>query len=78
MVTSDSWALSLIENGYVLPFLSMPPFWAGPMTVVPPTDPERLQVLHDFLLDKKSIDIVTDESPVFYSRMFVVPKRTGV
>ena len=45
-----------------------------------PVDQEKLLVLQTeiaSLLQKRAIEIVTDQSPGFYSRMFVVPKRSG-
>merc|ERR1712035_276541 len=71
-----------IKTGYRLPFLESPP----PLSPVPrefPTyrgDPLRSQALEDqvkTLVEKEALEVVSDPSPGFYSRLFLVEKASG-
>ena len=61
-------------------FKIKPPLSETPISFPPPQDPvkrEGLQTAIQALLAKGAISEVTDHSPGFYSRVFVVPKKSG-
>ena len=83
-ITSDVWTLSVVRSGYriqfrVLPRLLLsPPKWCTRM----PKDPVKMEILKgevESLLQKRAIEEVTSMHPKrgFFSRIFLVQKRTG-
>ena len=82
--TLDVWTISVVQSGYriqfcVLPRLLLsPPKWYTRM----PKDPFKMEILKgevESLLQKKAIKEVTSMHPKrgFFSRIFLVQKRTG-
>ena len=73
--------MDMIEKGYKLEFHSPPPLSQTPVAFPPPRDQVRKDGLHQAvqdLLAKGAIQQVQNTStPGFYSRVFVVPKKTG-
>lgn len=81
-ITTDSWVLSILRGGLGLRFNSLPPLSITPVPFSVPTDPQRVLLLSEevsTLLQKSAIEEVplTSLDPGFYSRIFLVPKKTG-
>ena len=78
-ITQDSWALSILRKGYRIPFAREPPLSLSPILF--PVAHQHLNHLREevqILLEKKAVEIVRDtSSPGFYSRIFLVKKKTG-
>ena len=78
-ITQDSWALSILRKGYRIPFAREPPLLLSPILF--PVAQQHLNHLREevqILLEKKAVEIVRDTtSPGFYSRIFLVKKKTG-
>ena len=78
-ITQDSWALSILRKGYRIPFAKEPPLSLSPILF--PVAQQHLNHLKEevqILLEKKAVEIVRDTtSPGFYSRIFLVKKKTG-
>ena len=78
-ITQDSWALSILRKGYRIPFAKEPPLSLSPILF--PVAQQHLNHLREevqILLEKKAVEIVRDTtSPGFYSRIFLVKKKTG-
>ena len=78
-ITQDSWALSILRKGYRIPFAKEPPLSLSPILF--PVAQQHLNHLREevqILLEKKAVEIVRDTtSPYFYSRIFLVKKKTG-
>ena len=80
-VTDDSFVLSVLEKGYVLPLKERPPLSRVPWKFEPPAQEPKRSFFHEAvekLLAKGAIERVRDHSsPGFYSRLFLVAKRDG-
>ena len=81
-ITTDAWVLSIIRGGLCLQFRSRPPLSQDPIPFSVPADPVKFQLLSEevsTLLQKEAIEIVPSQSQDlgFYSRLFLVPKKTG-
>ena len=78
-ITQDSWALSILRKGYRIPFAKEPPLSLSPILF--PVAHQHLNHLREevqILLEKRAVEIVRDTtSPGFYSRIFLVKKKTG-
>ena len=75
-ITSDPWVLNIVREGYVIPFLRNPPLSSTPIDLSSnhPLIPEALTKL----LEKGAVERVSNpDSPGFYSRLFLVPKKNG-
>ena len=80
-IDADDWVTSILKGGYFLPFDGDPPLLT--------TDPLELSysVSHKLfqelrtqlqkLLDKDAVEEVQNDSPGFYSRLFLTTKKTG-
>ena len=77
-ITQDSWALSILRKGYRIPFAREPPLSLSPILF--PVAQQHLNHLREevqILLEKRAVEIVRDTtSPGFYSRIFLVKKKT--
>ena len=80
-IGADSWVLSLLRDGYRIPFLDSPP----PLSRTPisfPTyragSPRSLALCQEAekMLSKDALEIVLDLGPGFYSHLFLVEKVT--
>ena len=79
----DPWVVSVVRWGFQLTFTSKPPLTTRPVVKSGrPHDPYMNQIIQEqfrILLLKEAIEVVQEpSSPGFYSRLFVVPKKTGV
>ena len=81
VIGADDWVINILRGGYFLPFTDILP----PVTSTPPdmsyssSHPlfQELSNQVQILLDKQAIEIVTDSSPGFFSRLFLAPKKSG-
>lgn len=75
-ITSDNWVRSVIHKGYTLTFQRPPPLCRYPLNLTK-THAGISTALQE-LLEKRAVERVTDlNSPGFYSRLFLVPKKDG-
>ena len=75
-ITQDQWVLQIVREGYVIPFRHKPPLSLSPIpfTSGHPALPQAIQAL----LEKGAVErVLQPDSPGFYSRIFLVPKKTG-
>ena len=75
-ITKDSWVLSVVRTGYMLPFDSNPPLSPSPLFLGQNESPALEEEVHKLLL-KGAVERVFPEDPGFYSRIFLVPKKNG-
>ena len=80
-VGADSWTVSVLRDGYRLPFESPPPLTQTPILfpAYRPGSPQSLALRQEIekMLAKGALEIVPDPGPGFYSRLFLVEKATG-
>ena len=73
--------VSILKEGYVLPFNLKPPLVRNPMIISGYADPQRNLYLRESvqtLLHKRAIEMVRVRSSLaFYNRLFIVPNQTG-
>jgi hypothetical protein len=78
---ADPWVVNVLRLGYNLEFNSKPPLSTVPLIDSSVTDPTKMNLLQDHLntlLLKEAIEpVLNPTSPGFYSRLFLVPKKTG-
>ena len=75
-ITTDQWVLQIISQGYAIPFVCKPPLSTTPISLV--SRHPQLQQAIQALLDKRAVERVSNlNSPGFYSRLFLVPKKNG-
>ena len=75
-ITSDAWVLSLVSRGLTFQFERRPPLSRVPIELVSPHQniPDSIRGL----LEKQAVERVQDpHSPCFYSRLFLVQKKSG-
>ena len=80
--TTDVWVLSVIRGGLDLVFQERPPLSDSPIPMSQTSDKEKFRLLSEevqSLLLKSVIEEIppTRSTPGFYSRLFLVPKKTG-
>ena len=80
--TTDVWVLSVIRGGLDLVFQERPPLSDSPIPMSQTLDKEKFRLLSEevqSLLLKNVIEEIppTQSTPGFYSRLFLVPKKTG-
>ena len=80
--TTDVWVLSVIRGGLDLVFQERPPLSDSPIPMSQTSDKEKFRLLSEevqSLLLKRVIEEIppTQSTPGFYSRLFLVPKKTG-
>ena len=77
----DPWVLEVVKEGYQVPFHHHPPLSPVPLDF--PSyrgNPEKFLALQEEvnqLIQKAAIEEVTDNSPGFYNRLFLVLKASG-
>lgn len=71
-ITTDQWVISIVENGYLLEFTTLP---SSARLVVTPPFPSLIDKVQS-LLDKLAIEPVHPDcwGTGFHSRYFLVPK----
>ena len=75
-ITNDQWVLSLIKNGYQIPFKEQPPLSREPI-FFQQSQRRELEEEVTSLLQKGAVEEIQPETPGFYSRIFLVPKKNG-
>ena len=82
MIGAETWVVTVLRDGYRVPFTDSPP----PLAHTPVSFPTyragspRAQALRqevEAMLAKGALEIVRDPGPGFYSRLFLVEKATG-
>ena len=75
-VTNNQWVLSIVKRGYKIPFVDHPPLSEIPIFF---QQTQNLQLEEEInnLLQKRAVEEIYPESPGFYSRVFLVPKKNG-
>ena len=80
-VGADSWTVSVLRDGYRLPFESPPLLTRTPILfpAYRPGSPQSLALRQEIekMLAKGALEIASDPGPGFYSRLFLVEKATG-
>lgn len=80
-IGAEDWVVQVLRGGYYLPFgEELPPLTASPPELSYGPSHALFQELQDQvqkLLDKRAIEPVLDQSPGFYSRLFLAPKKSG-
>ena len=73
-ITEDSWVLSVIRKGYKIPFVNKP--FLSPIFL---QQTQSLALVEEVnkLLHKGAVEKIEQESPGFYSRIFLIPKKKG-
>lgn len=80
VIGADDWVLSVLQDGYYLPFTDQVPTTASPPALGYSSHHPLFQELRDqvdHLLTKEAIEQVFDPTPGFYSRLFLAPKKGG-
>ena len=75
-ITADKWVLSVIRNGYRIPFLERPILSLDPVFFQQPLS-QHLEEEVSSLLSKGAVEEIIPECPGHYSRIFLVPKKNG-
>ena len=75
-VTKDKWVLSVVKNGYKIPFDKKPILSPSPL-FLSQTESKALEEEVQKLLLKGAVERVYSEDPGYYSRIFLVPKKNG-
>ena len=75
-ITNDQWVLSLIKNGYQIPFKEQPPLSREPI-FFQQSQRRELEEEVTSLLQKGAVEEIQPETPGFFSRIFFVPKKNG-
>ena len=74
---ADPWVVSTLREGYNIEFESPPPLTNHPIFGLN-SDHPQVNVEIQKMIDKGALELVHNiQSPGFYSRIFVVPKKTG-
>ena len=80
-IGTESWVLSVLHEGYFLPFGDgLPPLTVSPPDMSYSSSHPRFQALLtqvEALLLKSAIEPVLAVTPGFYSRLFLAPKKSG-
>ena len=81
-ITLDCWVLSVIRRGLTLQFREHPPLSSVLIPLSRTPDTQKFQLLSkevDTLLAKRAVEEghVSSIDPGFYSRLFLVPTKTG-
>ena len=81
-IGADSWVLSVLRDGYHIPFLDSPsPLSRTPISfpMYRARSPRSLALRQEVeeMLSKDALEIVLNLGPVFYSRLFLLEKVTG-
>ena len=76
-ITDNKWVLSIVRNGSRIPFIKIPPLSSVPIRMSQSSSPFLREEIEN-LLNKRAVERVQNpETPGFYSRIFLVPKKNG-
>ena len=76
-ITDNKWVLSIVRNGFRIPFIKIPPLSSVPIRMSQSSFPFLREEIEN-LLNKRAVERVQNpETPGFYSRIFLVPKKNG-
>ena len=75
-ITDDKWVLSVIRDGYRIPFLERPILSPDPVFFQQPLS-QHLEEEVASLISKGAVEEIILECPGHYSRIFLVPKKNG-
>ena len=76
-LTDNKWVLSIVRNGFKIPFKSVPPLSLIPINLSQYISPLLREEIAE-LLKKRAVERVRNPgTPGFYSRLFLVPKKNG-
>ena len=76
-ITDNKWVLSIVRNGFRIPFIKIPPLSSVPIRMSQSSSPFLGEEIEN-LLNKRAVERVQNpETPGFYSRIFLVPKKNG-
>ena len=76
-ITDNKWVLSIVRNGFRIPFIKIPPLSSVPIKMSQSSSPFLREEIEN-LLNKRAVERVQNpETPGFYSRIFLVPKKNG-
>ena len=76
-ITDNKWVLSIVRNGFRIPFIKIPPLSSVPIRMSQSSSPFLREEIEN-LLNKRAVERVQNpETPSFYSRIFLVPKKNG-
>ena len=74
-ITDNKWVLSIVQNGFRIPFIRIPPLSSVPIRMSQSSSPFLREEIEN-LLNKRAVERVQNpETPGFYSRIFLVPKK---
>ena len=79
-IQADEWVVSILWDGYFLPFDSAPPLTADPPCLsYSAAHPLFQDMSHhiQLLLEKRAIEEIPRSTPGFYSWIFLAPKKSG-
>ena len=72
-LTDNKWVLSIVRNGFKIPFKSVPPLSVVPINLSQSSSPLLREEIAE-LLKKRAVERVRNPGkPSFYSRLFLVP-----
>ena len=76
-ITDNKWVLSIVRNGFRIPFIKIPPLSSVPIRMSQSSSPFLREEIEN-LLNKRAVERVQNpETPGFYSQIFLVPKKNG-
>ena len=76
-LTQNKWVLSIVQDGFRLPFNSTPPLSTVPISLSQSSSPLLQEDITE-LLQKRAVERVQDLGmPGFYSRLFLVLEKNG-
>ena len=74
-ITDNKWVLSIVRNGFRIPFIKIPPLSSVPIRMSQSSSPFLREEIEN-LLNKQAVERVQNPgTPGFYSRIFLVPKK---
>ena len=76
-LTVNKWVLSIIQNGFKIPFKSLPPLLVVPIKLSQSSSPLLQEEIAE-LFKKWAVERVWNPgTPFFYYQLFLVPKKNG-
>ena len=76
-ITDNKWVLSIVRSGFRIPFIKIPPLSSVPIRMSQSSSPFLREEIEN-LPNKRAVERVQNpETPGFYSRIFLVPKKNG-